>query len=110
VVIYRFNRPFNICIVVPDFDVLAGRRRQKASHRIKALAERPEVVEMLSQTITRHLQGKFDGYEIPKRFLVLSEPFSLNNGMLTQTMKLKHNIVLDKLKDQIEALYQAAAS
>ncbi|MBP7341909.1 MAG: long-chain fatty acid--CoA ligase [Deltaproteobacteria bacterium] len=106
-VIYGFNRPFNICIVVPDFDVLAGWAKSKGlPTEPKALAARPEVAEMIGQTITSHLQGKFGGYEIPKKFLVLAEPFSLDNGMLTQTMKLKRKVVLDKLKDSIEALYQ----
>ena len=40
------------------------------------------------------------------KFLILSEPFSLDNGTLTQTMKLKRKIVLDRLNDQIEALYK----
>ena len=106
-VIYGFNRPFNICIVVPDFEVLTGWSKAKGlPTEPQALAARPEVAEMLSQTITSHLQGKFGGYEIPKKFLVLAEPFSLDNGMLTQTMKLKRKVVLDKLKDQIEALYR----
>ncbi|MDD4241959.1 MAG: hypothetical protein PHG54_11065, partial [Smithellaceae bacterium] len=97
----------NICIVVPDFDVLAGWAKSKGlPTEPKALAARPEVAEMIGQTITSHLQGKFGGYEIPKKFLVLAEPFSLDNGMLTQTMKLKRKVVLDKLKDSIEALYQ----
>ena len=67
---------------------------------------RQDVVDMLSETITNHLKGKFGGYEIPKKFLILDEPFSLDNGMLTQTMKLKRKVILDKLNDRIEALYK----
>jgi long-chain acyl-CoA synthetase len=62
---------------------------------------------MVSEAITTHLKGKFGGYEIPKKFLLLSDPFSLDNGTLTQTMKLKrNNNVLEELNDQIEALYK----
>jgi len=64
------------------------------------------VLDLISDTITNHLKGKFGGYEIPKKFLLLPEPFSLENGMLTQTMKLKRNVVLEKLKDRIDALYK----
>lgn len=106
-VIYGLNRPFNICIVVPDFDVLGNYAKEKGwPADIKTLVARQDVIDMISETITNHLKGKFGGYEIPKKFLLLSEPFSLDNGMLTQTMKLKRNIVLDKFKDQIEALYK----
>jgi len=61
---------------------------------------------MIGESVTRQLKGKFGGYEIPKKFVLLSEPFSLDNGMLTQTMKLKRKVVLDKLNDRIEALYK----
>ena len=105
-VVYGFNRPYNICILVPDFDILFDYATQKGWPKDKeTLVARQDVIDLISDTITNHLKGKFGGYEIPKKFLLLSEPFSLENGMLTQTMKLKRNIVLEKLKDRIDALY-----
>jgi long-chain acyl-CoA synthetase len=35
----------------------------------------------------------------------LPEDFSIENGMLTQTMKLKRRNVYEKYLDQLEALY-----
>ncbi|MDD4357411.1 MAG: hypothetical protein PHN98_09185, partial [Smithellaceae bacterium] len=61
---------------------------------------------MISETIPAQLTGKFGGYEIPKKFLLLSEPFTLDNGTLTQTMKLKRKVVLDNLMGRIEELYK----
>jgi len=101
------NRPYNICIIVPDFDVLKRYAKEKewpTDH--KALVARQDVIDMVVDAITKQLKGKFGGYEIPKKFLLLSEPFSLDNGTLTQTMKLKRNVVVGNLKDQIEALYK----
>ena len=43
--------------------------------------------------------------EIPRKFIYLSENFTLDNGTLTQTMKLKRRVVLEQYKDQIEDLY-----
>lgn len=106
-VIYGLNRPYNICIVVPDFDVLRRYAKEKGLPAdIETLVARPDIIDMISETITNHLKGKFGGYEIPKKFLLLSEPFTLDNGTLTQTMKLKRKVVLDKLMDRIEALYK----
>jgi len=106
-VIYGLNRPYNICIVVPDFDVLLDWAKEKGLPTdIKTLIARQDVIDLYSTTITNHLKGKFGGYEIPKKFLLLSAPFSLDDGTLTQTMKLKRNVVLTNLKDQIESLYQ----
>lgn len=106
-VIYGLNRPFNVCLVVPDFDVLKNYAKEKGLPTdIKTLVARQDVIDMIGSAITHQLKGKFGGYEIPKKFLLLSEPFSLDNGTLTQTMKLKRKIVLDKFMDQIEALYK----
>jgi long-chain acyl-CoA synthetase len=106
-VIYGMNRPYNICIIVPDFDVLKYYAKERGwPTENKALVARQDVLDIVINAIANQLKGKFGGYEIPKKFLLLSEPFSLDNGTLTQTMKLKRNVVVDNLKDQIEALYK----
>jgi long-chain acyl-CoA synthetase len=105
--VYGTGRPYNICIIVPDFDVLLDYAKEKGLPTdAKTLVLRQDIVDMVGESVTRQLKGKFGGYEIPKKFLLLSEPFSLDNGMLTQTMKLKRKVVLDKLNDRIEALYK----
>jgi len=38
---------------------------------IKTLVARQDVVNMISETITNNLKGKFGSYEIPKKFLLL---------------------------------------
>jgi len=100
-VVYGLNRPYNICIIVPDFDVLLHYAKEKGLPTdIKMLVERQDIIDMISEAVTKQLKGKFGGYEIPKKFLILPEPFSLDNGTLTQTMKLKRKVVLDRLNDR----------
>jgi len=67
--------------------------------------EREEIRSLIGNGITELLKKKYGGYEIPKKFVFLKENFTLENGLLTQTMKLKRRVVLDKYKDQIEAQY-----
>ena len=106
-VIYGLNRPYNICIVVPDAEVLLHYAKEKGLPQdMKTLVARQDIMDMINENITSHLKGKFGGYEIPKKCLILPEPFSVDAGTLTQTLKLKRNVVLNKLKDQIEALYK----
>ncbi len=61
---------------------------------------------MISQEISRSLAGKYGGYEIPKKFLFLDQDFSVENGMLTQTLKMKRMVILKKHMPEIEALYR----
>jgi len=106
-VIYGLNRPFNICIVVPDAEVLLSYAREKGLPQdMKTLVARQDIINMISENTTNYLKGKFGGYEIPKKFLLLPEPFSVDDGTLTQTLKLKRNVVINKLKDKIDALYK----
>ena len=61
---------------------------------------------MIAGEIATFLKGKFGGYEIPKKFLWVHENFTLENGTLTQTMKLKRRSVLKQYEEQLEALYR----
>jgi long-chain acyl-CoA synthetase len=104
--IYGEGREFNVCLVIPDFialDKWAEKNNLPKDH--EQLIKRDEVKNFLTNEIANSLKGKYAAYEIPKKFICISEPFTLANGMLTQTMKLKRRVVFEKCKDQINALY-----
>jgi len=106
-VIYGENRPFNVCLVVPEIPALQRWAEQKGLPADpKSLVENAEAKAFIAAEITNSLKGKYGGYEIPKKYLLLEENFTLENGMLTQTMKLKRRVVLKKYMDAIEALYR----
>ncbi|HAJ27747.1 MAG TPA: long-chain fatty acid--CoA ligase [Syntrophus sp. (in: bacteria)] len=105
-VVYGENRAFTICLVVPDFvAVEAYAEKNHLSKDMDVLMEREEIAFMISNGITEQLKKKYGGYEIPKKFVFLKDNFTLENGLLTQTMKLKRRVVMDKYKEQIEAQY-----
>jgi long-chain acyl-CoA synthetase len=100
------GRAYNLCLIVPDFAVVGkwARSRGLPDDPKRLVAERA-FQEMIGDEIGRHLKGRFGGYEIPKKFIFLSEGFSLENGMLTPTMKLKRREVLARYRPQIETLF-----
>jgi long-chain acyl-CoA synthetase len=106
VVVTGENRPFTTCLVVPDFSMV---ERYAARHGISGdigqLLANDQIQAMMTGQILKVLEGRYGGYEIPKKFIYLTEGFTLENGMLTQTMKLKRRVVLEKFKDRINALY-----
>ncbi|MGC9324882.1 MAG: AMP-dependent synthetase/ligase [Desulfomonilia bacterium] len=107
VMIYGENRPYNICVVIPDFQVL-GKYAQEHGLPIDPteLIKSKEVYDLITTEVSNVLKGKYGGYEIPRKFLLLSENFSVDDGTLTQTLKVKRRVVIKKIQDQIEALYQ----
>jgi len=60
---------------------------------------------MLIEEIRTHLKKSFGRYEIPEKYLLIKEDFTVENRMLTQTLKLKRREVLERYASEIEALY-----
>jgi long-chain acyl-CoA synthetase len=107
-VIFGANRPYNICMIVPDPVALEDyAQKNNLPKDVKTLVEREDIQEMIKKEVIDALEGKYGSYEIPKKFLFLSEPFTLENNMLTQTMKLKRRNITEKYDDRIEALYNS---
>jgi long-chain acyl-CoA synthetase len=105
--IYGLNRPYTVCLVYPDFIVMDKLARENGwPTEPAAMIADPAVKSTIENQILSLLKGKFGSYEIPKKFIILSEGFSVDNGLLTQTFKLKRREVLKAYQPMIEAAYQ----
>jgi len=104
--VYGDNRVFNIALLVPDFAVLEGWAKEQgldASSQEKLL-EKPRVRELMKSEVEKST-AEFKGFEEIKKFDLLPEDFTTDNGMLTPSMKMKRRVVVERFKDKIEALY-----
>jgi long-chain acyl-CoA synthetase len=101
------GRPYNVCLLVPELDIL---RKVAQQLQVRAGVERliasPAVQEFISAEIRENLKGKYGGYEIPRKILIVDKDFTLENGMLTQTFKLKRRKVLERYGERLDALYE----
>lgn len=52
-------------------------------------------------------ENKFNSLEKPKNFTLLVDPFTIENDLLTPTMKLKRNIAVQMFKTDIDRMYAA---
>jgi len=105
--VYGDGKPYNVCLVLPDFEVA---ERWAAKEGIDSdpdqLVNNERFKEMLIAEIKNHLAKNFGGYEVPEKYLLLREDFTVENRMLTQTMKLKRRVVLDNYAGEIKDLYR----
>ncbi len=105
--IYGANRPYNVCMIVPDPVALDGyAQKNNLPKDYAALTANEDVQKMITREILDALKAKYGSYEIPKKFIFISEPFTLENGMLTQTMKLKRKNITERYSGKIESLYK----
>lgn len=100
--IYGEGKDYNICLVVPDFEVCAKHTEMSKPAEMVADAN---FTKMIQDKIVEALTGTYGGYEIPKEFVFLAEDFTIDNGMLTQTLKLKRRAVVDTYKAEIDKAY-----
>jgi len=104
--VYGDGKPYNICLVLPDFEVTRRWAAEKGySADPQILVANEEFTSMVTAKIKDHLKKTFGRYEIPEKYLFITEDFTVENNMLTQTMKLKRRVVIDKYADEIEKLY-----
>jgi long-chain acyl-CoA synthetase len=101
------GKAYNIAVIVPDFAAMKkdGRISQWAQGSPQDVVKNKKVQEFLSAEIQKHLQQTYGGYEIPQKFVFASDDFTLENGLVTQTMKLKRNAAFKAYLKDIEKLY-----
>ncbi len=104
------KRKFIVALVVPNQTTVAAKvAEQGISFKNNAeMAANPAVRALLQaeiQRLTIHLAQ----YESIKRFAILPEDFTFDNGALTFTMKLKRRVVEEQCRDVIESLYADVA-
>jgi long-chain acyl-CoA synthetase len=105
--VYGLNMPYTVVLVYPDFLVLQKFAKENNLPEAPAeLIKEDKVIKLFESAINDQLKGKFGSYEVPKKILLMSEGFSVENGMLTQTLKLKRRAVLQKYQADINKLYQ----
>jgi len=73
------------------------------------LMANPQVVAYVEREIQPLLE-RFAPFERPKRLALLAEEFTLENGFLTPTLKVKRRVVQERLHDVIDLLYAEEAA
>jgi long-chain acyl-CoA synthetase len=104
------DQKFVAALIVPDFDALeAWAKGQKLDLQFAdgANLDQKEVQELIRQELKREVQNR-PGYRPDDRiadFRLLSQPFSIENGMLTQTLKTKRDIVRMQYQAIIDQMF-----
>jgi long-chain acyl-CoA synthetase len=104
------RRKFISVLVVPAFTRLEAWARDQGitwSDRRDLLAQ-PAVRRHMEAQVKRELRA-FASFETPKRVALLEEEFTIGNGALTPTLKIKRKVVQERFGDLIEELYGGRA-
>ncbi len=107
IVLIGDRRRFNSALIVPDFEIL---REFAKEHHIEYRSDEEllanEKVDDAIRKDINELQKDLAKYEQVRRFKLLPNPFTVENGDLTPTLKVKRKIVEQKYADLIESMYK----
>jgi len=100
------QRKFVSALIVPVYSLVEeyAKKNGISYQNMKELLIDPKIVGLFRNRIDT-LQQQFANYEQIKRFTLLAEPFSMERGELTNTLKLKRAVVAKNYKEMIDAMY-----
>lgn len=98
-------------LIVPAFEALDTWAKEKGIHYESPLEllKHSHVVEHFEQRL-KHLQKELAGFEKIKKFTLLPKEFSIEEGLITPTLKLRRKKIYEKYKKEIQAMYAAKKS
>ncbi len=103
--VYGDKRPYLVAIVVPDEEfVVHWARSHKKPNDLAQLVTDDAFRADLRHVIDQINEG-LSVIEKVRNFALISEPFSVENAMLTPSMKIRRHIITKHYDEQIKGLY-----
>ena len=101
------RRKYLTALIVPNIAKMEALAKKQALLYANAedLVQLPPVKEFIWKRVER-LNQKLASFEQLKKVSLLPEPFSVQSGELTPTLKVKRRVIAQRYADQIEAMYQ----
>lgn len=101
------SRKFVSALIVPDYKVLEEYAASQGIEydNILDLMNNNQVHDFIFGRIEL-LQSQFTNYEKIKKFSLLPKPFSVEKGELTNTLKLRRKVILERYAEVIDNMYK----
>jgi long-chain acyl-CoA synthetase len=103
--VFGDRRPYLVAVVVPDPEFAAAFAAENgAAAEIAALAADPRFTKAMGAAVTR-VNRALAPIERVRRFVVATDPFTIANGQMTPTLKVKRHAIRDAYGAAIAGLY-----
>lgn len=101
------QRKFVSALIVPVYGFVKDYAAERGIEYkdMDELLQHPKIIGLFRARIDT-LQQQFAHYEQVKRFTLLPQPFSMERGELTNTLKLKRPVVAHNYKEVIDKMYE----
>ena len=72
---------------------------------INEILQKPKIKKLIQKQLNKQVEP-FKSYEKPRQFILLTEDWSIDNELLTPTLKIKRQNIEEKYQQEIAALYE----
>jgi len=106
-VVFGDRKPFLTALIVPGKLTLEAFARESGIKYdgLPQLLDHPEVCLLYAAQVKERLAG-FANHEQVRTFRLVSEPFTVENGLLTPSLKIRRPQIYALYHDEIEKLYE----
>jgi long-chain acyl-CoA synthetase len=100
------KRKFPAMLVVPDLPAVTSWASERGVDSPEGeLLKQPDVIAKIEREVMGSLRD-LASYEMPKKVLLIEKDFTIEDGELTPSQKVKRRVVEEKYRAEIEAMYQ----
>tara|TARA_B100000530_G_C15904867_1_gene466938 strand:- start:494 stop:1672 length:1179 start_codon:yes stop_codon:yes gene_type:complete len=104
--VYGDKQPHLVALIVPDADFTTDWFKANGDEKCELadLIEDEKFVASIREALDR-VNSRLNTIERVRRFKLIAEPFSIDNEMLTPSMKIRRHVIKGRYGDDLEALY-----
>ena len=106
VMVFGDRRPYLVAVVVPDPEFVAAYADGEVPADMSALAVDPGFTRAIGAAVSR-VNLTLMPSERVRRFVVAAEAFSIANGQMTPTLKIKRHVIRERYGAALDALYHS---
>ncbi len=103
--VYGDKRPYLVALIVPDPEWAKGWAAEHgASGDMAELANNAEFKAAVTEAV-RAGDKELSAIERVRQITIITEPFNIEDGTLTPSLKMRRHVLRERYGDQLEALY-----
>jgi long-chain acyl-CoA synthetase len=106
VMVFGDRRPYLVAVIVPDPEFLSGLAPGATPEDLATLAADPGLTKAIGAAVSRVNQTLAPSERV-RRFVIATEPFTIANGQMTPTLKIKRHVIRETYGAALDALYHA---
>lgn len=103
-VVIGYKQKFCSALIVPNYQNISRRISVGSHSEENDLSKNKKVRELIQKEVDK-VNKELSPWETVKKFVLLSEPFTIDSGELTPTQKVKRPVVTERYAEKIDSMY-----